>query len=164
MSVATPGASQGPSFAETQSPPRRVLWNWSLAAAAVLLIFLTWQCGSGLAQGRRLANLAVRHFHQELNGDQYEAICQEADETFASEEKHNELVKVLTAVHAKLGDAVEETLVGINVNATTNGTFISSHYKTTFIRGTVVETFTWMKKNGTLKLRGYHIESNAFLN
>jgi len=49
------------------------------------------------------------------------------------------------------------------VNATTSGTFIVARYNTMFARGPAVETFTFVKKSGTLKLPEYHIESEALL-
>ena len=49
------------------------------------------------------------------------------------------------------------------VNAGTSGTFIVARYDTTFARGKATETFTWIKRNGVLKLYGYHVESNALV-
>jgi hypothetical protein len=152
-----------PDFGYTTSP-KRVLWKWSVAAAAAILVFLMWQCGSALQQGRGLANAAVRHFHQELNSGNYEHICQGADEGFSQGEKHDELLRLLEAVHRKLGDAGDESQVNMNVNATTDGTFITTEYNTRFAQGQAIETFTWVKSGGTLKLYGYNVQSKALLN
>jgi hypothetical protein len=77
--------------------------------------------------------------------------------------KHDEWVKLLAAVHMKLGDAGVTNQVNMFVNATTSGTFIVTRYDKTFARGTAVETFTWTKKSGNLNLYGYHVESNALV-
>ncbi len=44
------------------------------------------------------------------------------------------------------------------------GSFIMTRYKTAFEQGDAVESFTWRKAGGGLKLVGYHIESKAFFN
>jgi hypothetical protein len=142
------------------TPPKRPLWKWSLALTAVLLLVLMWQCGAGLIQGRRLANTAVRQFHRELNAGRYDKICREADEDFV---KREELTKFLEAVHSKMGNVDSETLMNVRVNATTSGSSITTQFRTTFAQGPATETFTWEKSNGVLRLRGYSIQSSAFL-
>jgi hypothetical protein len=140
-----------------------VLWKWSLAAIAVILVFLMWQCGSALMQGRTLANAAVQHFHQQLNTEEYEETYGDADEGFKAGQSHDELVKLLQAVHKKLGDAGDATQANIRVDTNAHGTFTTTWYKTTFVNGVATERFTWVKSGGALKLYAYHIESNALL-
>ena len=140
-----------------------MLWKWSLALTGVLLAFLLWQCGSALRQGQTLAGPAVKEFHRELNAGQYDEIYRKADQGLAGEDKHDELVKFLQGVHTKLGDASVATQINIRVNATTFGSSIVAQYNTTFARGAAVETFTWVKRSGTLKLYGYDIRSNALV-
>jgi uncharacterized protein DUF4019 len=152
-----------PTFAYEASPPNRKLWKWSIVVAAVVLLLLTWQCGSALVQGPGLSNRAVRRFHQQLNNRQYEEIYQEADARFAEGGKHEELVKLLEGVHTKLGDAGSETLLNIRAKATTDATAMQTQYNTTFAKGTAVETFTWIKEHGRLRLYGYTVESKALL-
>lgn len=159
-----PDASLASEFGTAKPSHKRSLWKWSLAATAIVLMFLMWQCGSALYKGRGLAKAAVSEFHQKLNNEQYEDICQDADEHFAGTERHDETVKLLEAIHTKLGSAGVNELTNIRVNATTNGTFIVGQFKTTFERGTAVETFTWMKSiDDVLKLYGYNIQSNELV-
>lgn len=106
----------------------------------------------------------MRAFHQELNGSHYEEICRDADDGFSQGEKHDELLRLLEAVHRKLGDASDESQTSMNVNATTDGTFITADYNTRFVQGQAIETFTWIKSGGTLKLYGYNIQSKVLLN
>ena len=143
--------------------PKAVLWKWSLAATVVILLFLMWQCGSALVQGRKLANAAVRHFHQQLNTEEYEEIYREADDGFKAGQSHDESIKFLQAVHKKLGDAGDEKQVSVRADTNTHGTFITTWYSTAFATGTATETFTWVKTSGTLKLYAYHIQSNALI-
>jgi hypothetical protein len=139
------------------------MWKWSLAVSAVVLVFLMWQCGSALVQGRKLATAAVRHFHQQLNAEEYEEIYREADEGFRAGQSHDELIQFLQAVHKKLGNAGDEKQVNIRVDTNTRGTFTTTWYNTTFVNGTASERFTWVKSDGALELYAYHIESNALL-
>jgi hypothetical protein len=148
---------------EMERKPVRVLWKWSFFITAVVLAFLMWQCGSGLVQGRRSANEAVRHFHQELNSGEYEQICQEASGCTQAT-KHDELIKFLQGVHTKLGSVDTENLINLSVNATTNGTFITTRYNTKFANGSAIETFTWIKSGATLRLYGYNVQTNALFN
>ena len=159
MSVASPT----PDIPHTPSQPKRVLWKWSLVITAVIAVFLAWQCGSGILQGQKLASVAVQHFHEQLNAGRYEDIYQEATEGFRGGSKREELVKFLTAVHAKLGNAGAPSAGSINVNATPGGTFVTTQYNTKFEKGDATETFTWLKTAGTLKLQGYNIQSNALI-
>jgi hypothetical protein len=149
---------------ESARKPIRVLWKWSFFITAIVLAFLIWQCGSALFQGRRSANEAVRHFHQELNGGEYEQICQEASAAFTQAANHDDLVKFLQAVHTKLGAVETESFINLTVSATTGGTFVTTRYNAKFARGSAVETFTWKKTGSRLKLYGYNIQSSALLN
>jgi hypothetical protein len=148
---------------QTAKRPKVIIWKWTLIATALFLTYFLWECGSGFYQGGRHANEAVRRFHQELNSGKYEQICQEAAEGFREKDKHDELIKLLQAVHTKLGDVKAESFGNITVNAGTDGTFIVTSYSSTFERGMAEETFTWLKRAGGLELYTYHIESNAFV-
>ena len=66
-------------------------------------------------------------------------------------------------MHRKLGNAQNSSLTNVNVNATTNGTFITTLYQTSFAAGPASETFIWLKSNGDLKLYNYNIQSKALL-
>jgi hypothetical protein len=111
-------------------------------------------------QGRRLANTAVQHFHQQFNSGQYLEIFRDADVGFTEGKNEDDLAKFLQEVHAKLGDAVAGSFISIRVNAATNGNLTTAQYKTTFDRGSAIETFTWIKTDNTLRLYGYNIRAN----
>jgi hypothetical protein len=128
--------------------------KWALTITVAVSLLLIWQ----LMQGRRLANAAVQHFHQQLNTGQYVEIFREADAGFTEGKTEEDLTKFLKAIHTKLGDAGATTVDYIRVNATTKGTFTTARYQTTFVRGNALEMFTWKKSNGTLRLYGYYIQ------
>ena len=113
------------------APAKRVLWKWSGAATVLILVFLMWQCGSALLQGRKLADVAVRHFHEQLNAADYEGICREADQGFGNQ-GHDQTIRFLEAVHRKLGVAGTETRLNIRVETNPGGTFLTTQYSTMF--------------------------------
>lgn len=122
-----------------------------------------WRCGSALVQGRKLADAAIKEFHQRLNAGDYEGIYREADEGFRTGQGHDESIRFLETVHKKLGLAGPETQLNVRVDTNTRGTFLTAQYSTGFATGNATEMFTWIKSNGTLKLYGYHIQSNALV-
>ncbi len=74
------------------------------------------------------------------------------------------MLKFFAAIHNKLGNAGDASRSTININATTNGTFLRVSYSTKYDKGTAEETFTWRKGvTGDLTLVGYHIQSNALI-
>lgn len=164
--AATPVPQPGPAPLENQpiKPQRkRILWKWSLLAAALLFGYFVWQCGSGMSAGARLSDSAVEHFHSQLDSGDYEAILQESDPAFQKADSHDELLKFLTAVHSKLGKSQHANRTNIFVNASTTGTFIKTTYKSIFEHGEAEETFTWRKAGDGLKLVGYYIQSKELI-
>jgi hypothetical protein len=152
-----------PQIHPTTPKPRRVLWKWSLIVAVVVLGYFMWQCGSGLRAGARLSDDAVRHFHAQLDSAAYSDILGESDEAFQTSDSNEELTKFLAGVHSKLGSSRGFRRLGLNVNAATNGTFISVSYQTTFDQGNAEETFVWKRVPEGLKLFRYNVNSNVFV-
>jgi hypothetical protein len=153
-----------PSSTDVHQPQRkRTLLKWSLAATAVFLAYFMWQCGSGMSAGARLSDDALRHFHSQLDSGAYGDILSESDEAFQNSGRREDIIKFLTGVHSKLGLSHGFTRKNIFVNASTSGTFIKVTYDSTFDQGGAVETFTWRKAAGHLKLVAYQINSNIFI-
>jgi hypothetical protein len=143
--------------------PKRILWKWSLIVVFLLFGYFTWQCGSGLRAGAQLSDGAVRQFHSQLDSEAYGDILRGSDEAFQNSGSSDETTKFLAGVHSKLGSSRGFTRAGINVNASTNGTFIRVSYQSTFDQGNAVETFVWRKVGSGLKLVRYQVNSNAFV-
>lgn len=122
-----------------------------------------WQCGAGMRAGTQLSDDAVRHFHSQLDSEAYSDILRESDEAFQKSASSDELTRFLAGVHSKLGSSRGFSRVGINVNATANGTFIRVSYQSTFVNGSAVETFVWTKASGGVKLVRYDVNSNVFV-
>jgi hypothetical protein len=139
------------------------LWKLSLAITGVVLMFLMWQCGSGLLRGKRQANYAVHDFHLRLNSGEYEAIYSEADEGFRLGQTHDDLMRLLKTIHDKMGTTESEKQVSLNVSTNVRGTLITSVYETKFSNGVAHEKFTWVQKGDALKLFAYNIVSNVLV-
>ncbi len=142
---------------------KRALLKWSLVGTAVLFAYFAWQCGSGMTAGARLSDGAVQRFHEELNSKDFDGLIDESDAAFQGSANREDLLRFLGAVHAKLGNALSSTRDNIFVNVGTNGTTIRTTYQTGFSNGHAVEVFLWRRKGNQLKLVGYNIQSQAFL-
>jgi len=161
--MATPSLIPGPEPERPKVPRVKMRWKWSLLALAIFLAYGMYECGTALYHGRALSNAAVSHFHEQMNGSQYEAILEEADPAFVQEGKKEEVLKFLETVHRKLGNTTAEDLVNIHVSVETTGTYVVTTYATKYARASATETFTWKKKGDTLRLLGYNINSNTLV-
>ncbi len=160
------GASTIEGPLEGSPPPPKRSWisvKWTVVAILLVFGYFTWQCGSGMWAGANLSDAAVSHFHSELDSQAYDNIISEGSELFRTSDEHDELVKFLAGVHTRLGASHNIYRAGINVSATTNGTFIKVTYNSSFEEGSATEEFTWRKENGNLKLVHYGVTSKAFL-
>lgn len=140
-----------------------MLWKWTIIVTLAVIAYVAWQSSTGLIRGRQLANVAISHFHDQLNGANYSEIYSGTDDAFRSSGSQEELLKFFEAVHRKLGAAGSSSLVNIKVMVMPNGTFITSVYNTRFELGQATETFNWIKKGDTLILHGYNINSKALI-
>ena len=139
----------------------RVLWKWSFLFLLVLVAWGMYQCTSALRMASRLSEPAVRHFHQQLDAAQYDAICGQAAEGFCASGAEGQTVRFLKGVHEKLGNTGAAQRGNMNVNSSTGGTFVTVQYNTSFAIGPAEETFTWIKGGNTFKLYKYNVQSNA---
>jgi hypothetical protein len=163
----TLGANPTPNFG--YKPARKIpptVWIFGAIGTAVIavpiVIFVVWYAGSTFLSGKKLADAAVSHFHDELNAGQYDEIIAEADPGFSHSLSHDGAVLYLSDLHGDLGDAGAATFLSINMNSSTGeGTTVFCVYNTAFARGPAYETFIWKKYGSALKLYGYRVRSNA---
>ena len=162
--MSEPIQSATSSFGSSTGPPRkRILWKWSLALTAAVLVYMMWQCDSALDLGSEMADQAVQRFHRQFNSGEFDEICRQGDEAFSQGQKHDEFLHFLDQVHRKLGNAGAERRVSLHAGVGTSGTFVTAQFSTQFEQAPAIETFTWRKGWNTLKLYGYNVQSNAFL-
>lgn len=159
-----PYSSPAPDLALKSKEPRvKFLWKWTLGFVLALVVWGMWQCGSTLRTGYRLAEPAVRQFHQQLDAGQYNEICDQAADGFCASGPEDKTVPFLTAVHEKLGKSGTAKEGQVNVHSGTDGTFLTVNFDTAYEAGSATETFTWIKTGGTIKLYRYNIQSNALI-
>lgn len=127
------------------------------AAAAML-------AGCGVKESFKDAEVEVGKFHQALDAGDLRVIWKQADPALRQGAQRAALEKVLDAVHRKLGKVKQTKQVGWNANATTEGTFVTLTYQTTFERGSGAEQFVYRKGDGgKIALTGYNIESQDMM-
>ena len=148
---------------QTPSKSKWISWKWTVVAIVLLFGYFAWQCGSGLSAGASLSDDAVRHFHAQLDAQEFDDIVSQSDQAFQNSDSHAEIVKFLSGVHAKLGASRSFNRANLFVNATTGGTFIKVTYSSAFEQGNAVEAFTWKKEGGHVKLVRYDVNSKVFL-
>ncbi|MBX3594019.1 hypothetical protein [Sphingomonas sp.] len=114
-------------------------------------------CSGGSAD-IKAAQAAVTGFHAALNAERYQAIYAETAPQFRANTPQDRLVKLLAAIHRKLGDAGETRLQGWNVQYATGGSAVTLTYQTRYAKGVATEVFVY--STGTPpRLIGYNINS-----
>ena len=141
----------------------RVLWKWSLAITAVIVVYFGWRIGSGMISGETSANSAISNFHWLLNRGYFQDIIDDTDEGFRTGSTSEETVKFFSQLHNKLGAAGATSGCYMTVTATPDATFITVRCNTNFEKGEVIETFSWVKSGDKLKLHGYNVSSKVWL-
>jgi hypothetical protein len=76
----------------------------------------------------------------------------------------SDLIEFLALVHKRLGLAEAASLQNVSINASFDRTMIATRYNTTFAQGSAVELFTWVKKDGAVKLLAYRVQSDKLMN
>lgn len=120
--------------------------------------------GCSIKETIRDADAAVARFHTDLDAGRSEAIWDGTGQEMRNATSHQQFVKLLDAVHRKLGNVKSSQQVGWNRNASTNGSFMTVTNQTVFERGSGTEQFVFRKgKADKLALVGYHIQSNEMM-
>ena len=128
----------------------------ALAASSLLL-------SCGIQQSVDDAAARVDLFHSELNAQRYDAIWAQTSPEFRRATSRDDLDKLLSAVHRKLGLERRSNQTSWNANTMTNGTFVTLQMDTTFEKGRAQEIFRFVRKGENLEMIGYNINSNDML-
>jgi Protein of unknown function (DUF4019) len=117
-------------------------------------------CGAS-SKNVQLAHNAVGMFHAQLDTEQYSSIYAAADEKFHVATSEGEFVKLLQAIHNKLGTVRESKLRNTGTAwFSGQGATVTLVYETKFSDGTGTEQFVYHIKDNQAMLYGYHINSN----
>lgn len=98
-------------------------------------------------------------FHSLLDSERYSEIYAQADEEFKKSSTQEELEKLVRAVHQKLGKVHAANQVGYLVNVSSNGTYVTLTYDTTFVDGKATEQFVWRLRDDRAALYNYTVNS-----
>lgn len=131
-----------------------------LLIVAACLIFSA--CSGGEAR-EDVETKAVPRFHAHYDRGDFDAIYNEATDEFRNATPKADYDKFMQAVRRKLGPVKTATRDGWNVQVGTGGTRVVVTYNTQFELGSGVETFTFLRTKGDLKLVGYFVNSNALV-
>jgi hypothetical protein len=127
-----------------------------LIAAPCFLV----SCGSS-GKNVQLAESNVGMFHAQLDTEQYSSIYSAADEKFHAATSEGDFVKLLQAIHNKLGAVQESNLRNTGVAwFAGEGASVTLVYDTKFSGGAGVEQFVWHIKDNQASLYSYRINSN----
>jgi hypothetical protein len=117
---------------------------------------------SGSAE-RAGAEKAVLKFHQQLNSAAYEQIYAASDSGLKKATSKADMVKLLEAVHSKLGAFQTGTQSGWQVNYNTGGNNTVIQFDSNFQKGKATETFTFVGNSDAPRLLAYNVNSPVLI-
>ena len=138
---------------------KRHVFSALLVAASCLLA----SCGSS-SKNVQLAQNSVGMFHAQLDTEQYSSIYAAADDKFHAAMSEGDFVKLLQAIHNKLGTVRESSLRNTGVAwFAGQGASVTLVYDTRFSDGAGMEQFVWHIKDNQTSLYSYRINSNDLI-
>jgi hypothetical protein len=127
------------------------------------MCFLLSSCGSS-AKNVELAQQSVEQFHSQLDSEHFTALYAASDEKLHQAATETDFVKLLDAVHRKLGNVQRSNLRNTGIAwFAGQGATVTLVYETKFAQGTGIEKFVWHIKDNNASLYGYHINSNELV-
>lgn len=120
--------------------------------------------GCGMKADMNTVDAAVEKFHAQLNAGNFDQIYTDTNEALKQAGTREDFVKLLTAVHRKLGAAKNTKRVNFFENWGTSGKIVRTNYTTEFDGDNAVEEqFEFQVSGDGAAIRGYHINSNALI-
>jgi hypothetical protein len=119
--------------------------------------------GCSPAADTKAAEDGVTAFHRMMDAGQYAAIYDASAPDMKSAISRVDFVKLLTALHAKLGSFNFGKTTNWNDNANTGGHHVTLTREAQFERGPGTEEFVFRIENGHAVLAGYHVNSNVLV-
>jgi hypothetical protein len=109
------------------------------------------------------AQRAAASFHAQLDAGRFTAIYAESSDEMKRTTSQQDLVRLLVAVHARLGRFKGGRTAGWNDSRTTSGRFVTLDYAATYETGAARENFVFRIDGGQAVLAGYHVDSKALV-
>ena len=130
---------------------------------AMLLCVGSLSSCKDIGTARGLATAAIADFHQQFNDGKYRELYSAGHASLKKAATEADFLKLLEAVHHKLGKQVSSTETGWRVNTFNMKTTALVTQDTKFEHGQGTETFTYVISYGKCELEGYHINSNDMM-
>jgi hypothetical protein len=141
-------------------PMQRMRYIFTLLCG---MCFLLSSCGSP-TKNVELAQQSVEQFHSQLDSEHFTALYAASDEKLHQAATETDFVKLLDAVHRKLGNVQQSKLRNTGVAwFAGQGATVTLVYETKFALGTGIEKFVWHIKDNNASLYGYNINSNELV-
>jgi len=132
-------------------------------ALLVATCMLLSSCGTSMKIVER-ARLNVEQFHTQMDTEQFTAIYAACDEKFHQATSESDFVKLLDAIHRKLGNVQQSDLRNTGVAwFAGQGATVTLVYQTKFASGSGMERFVWHVKENGAALYSYNINSNELV-
>ena len=111
-----------------------------------------------------LAQRSAEQLHSQLDSEHFTALYAASDEKLHQAASETDFVKLLDAVHRKLGNVQQSSLRNTGVAwFAVQGATVTLVDETKFAQGTGVEKFLWHIKDNGAALYGYNINSNELI-
>ena len=132
-------------------------------AAPLLAAIALAGCGNSV-RDKETAATGMDRFHERYNAGEYDKIYDTAGPDFQGENVRTDFLRLLDAVHHRLGNYKTCASQGWKTNSLGGDTSVELHYKTTFAEGTADENFVYTVSGTRAALRSYRIDSDALQN
>ena len=115
------------------------------------------------AADTKAAEDGVVAFHQAMDAGQFAAIYQGSASDMKSSASEDDLIKLFSALHSKLGNYKSGKTVSWNDNSNTSGHYVTLVREAEFEHGSGKEEFVFLIEGKRAVLAGYHVSSNALI-
>jgi hypothetical protein len=105
----------------------------------------------------------IETFHHRLDAGDFDAIWNDSGPDIQGTSTKDDFLRLLAAVHGKLGRVRQSKQIGWRSEMNTSGSFAEVAMHTTFERGSGEETFVFKSAGNVQKLAGYHINSTDMM-
>ena len=129
----------------------------------ISLVFLQLLLACGVQENFDEADAEINDFHYNYNNNEWDDIWSRTSPEFRKQQSKESFVNFLDGVKSVLGDELEGTQTGWNVNTTPMGTFTVVTKQTRFEKGEATEVFTFRIDDSRVEMVGYNINSQAMM-
>lgn len=127
----------------------------ALALAAVATAGCSANADKGIAEG------AVTQFRQMADGGRYAEIWQGGANELRASAAQDELVRVLSGLHAHYGNFRSARETNWHWNSSNGAVSVTLEYDTQFVNAQASERFVYRIENGAARLAGYNRRASA---